>query len=87
MTTRALVRQIFRRGALIFLVGLLINGFPFFTWGSVDGVLDTTVGQRVVDRLLHWRIMGVHAAHRPRLPLWRRSYTLRTTLKQQLAGV
>src|SRR5919205_701271 len=53
----ALIRQIIRRGALIFLVGLLVNGFPFFTWGRVEGIADPTFAQRVVDRLYHWRIM------------------------------
>src|SRR6202051_2851554 len=38
----AIQRQILRRGALIFLFGFLVNGFPFFTWGSVDGVADPT---------------------------------------------
>ena len=52
-------KQIFRRGALIFLVGFLLNGFPFFTWSNVPGVADPTFLQRVVDRLHHWRIMGV----------------------------
>jgi predicted acyltransferase len=55
----AIRRQILRRGALIFLFGLLLNGFPFFTWGSVDGVADPTFLQRVVDRLYHWRLLGV----------------------------
>ena len=52
-------RQVLRRGALIFLLGFLLNGFPFFTWGAVSGVADPTFMQRVVDRLFHWRIMGV----------------------------
>lgn len=52
-------RQIIRRGALIFLFGFLLNGFPFFTWGSVHGISDPTFFQRVVDRLYQWRIMGV----------------------------
>jgi predicted acyltransferase len=52
-------KQILRRGALIFLVGLLLNGFPFFTWGSVAGVADPSFLERIVDRLYHWRIMGV----------------------------
>ena len=51
--------QILRRGALIFLLGFLLNGFPFFTWGDVSGVADPSFLQRVVDRLYHWRIMGV----------------------------
>ena len=55
----ALRRQIIRRGLLIFLIGFLVNGFPFFTWGQVTGVADPTFLQRVVDRLYHWRIMGV----------------------------
>ncbi|MDB4877149.1 MAG: hypothetical protein JWM41_3595 [Gemmatimonadetes bacterium] len=52
-------RQIIKRGLLIFLFGFLVNGFPFFTWGNVAGVADPTFVQRVVDRLYHWRIMGV----------------------------
>lgn len=55
----AIRRQIIRRGALIFLLGFLVNGFPYFTWGDVAGVADPTFIQRVIDRLLHWRIMGV----------------------------
>src|SRR5215217_4264443 len=55
----AIRRQIIRRGLLIFLLGFLVNGFPFFTWGDVPGVSDPTFLQRVVDRLYHWRIMGV----------------------------
>jgi predicted acyltransferase len=55
----AIRAQIIRRGALIFLFGLLINGFPYFTWGDVAGVADPSLGQRMVDRLLHWRILGV----------------------------
>jgi predicted acyltransferase len=55
----AIRRQIIRRGLLIFLFGFLLNGFPFFTWGTVDGIADPTFVQRVADRLYHWRIMGV----------------------------
>lgn len=55
----AIRRQIIRRGLLIFLLGFLVNGFPFFTWGEVAGIADPTFIQRVVDRLYHWRIMGV----------------------------
>src|SRR5256885_3218207 len=55
----AIRRQILRRGALIFLFGFLINGFPFFSWGAVPGHPDPTILDRLVDRLLNWRIMGV----------------------------
>ena len=55
----AIRRQILRRGALIFLFGFLINGFPFFTWGSVTGIGDPSFLDRIVDRLHHWRFLGV----------------------------
>jgi predicted acyltransferase len=55
----AIRRQILRRGALIFLFGLLINGFPFFTWGTVQGNSDPSLLDRILDRPEHWRIMGV----------------------------
>jgi len=79
----ALVRQIIRRGAMIFLIGLLINGFPFFTWGSVSGVADPTFLQRVGDRLLHWRIMGV-LQRIGVVYLCAALLTFKTTLKQQI---
>ena len=54
---RAILQQILRRGALIFLFGFLLSGFPFFTWGSaLDGA---SFAERVVDRIEHWRVMGV----------------------------
>lgn len=56
---RAIRRQILKRGALIFLFGFLINGFPYFTWGSIPNNPDPTMLDRIVDRLEHWRIMGV----------------------------
>jgi predicted acyltransferase len=55
----AIRRQIFRRAGLIFLFGLLINGFPFFTWGDVPGNAEPTFIDRIIDRLQDWRIMGV----------------------------
>ena len=55
----ALRRQIIRRAGLIFLFGLAVNGFPFFTWGVVAGNPDPSFLDRIVDRLEHWRIMGV----------------------------
>ena len=56
---RAIRRQILKRGALIFLFGFLLSGFPFFTWGAVAGNPDPSFLDRIVDRLEHWRIMGV----------------------------
>lgn len=81
---RAIRAQIIRRGALIFLFGLLINGFPYFTWTNVQGIADPTLLQRMGDRLLHWRIMGV--LQRIGIAyLIAGLLTQRTTLKQQVA--
>jgi predicted acyltransferase len=81
---RAIRAQVIRRGALIFLFGFLINGFPYFTWTDVPGITDPTLLQRMGDRLLHWRIMGVlqriGVAY-----LIAGLLTQRTTLKQQVA--
>jgi predicted acyltransferase len=53
------VRQVLRRGGLIFLFGLLLNAFPFFQWGAVPGVPDPSFGDRVAYRFEHLRVMGV----------------------------
>lgn len=78
---RAILRQVLRRGALIFLFGLLLSGFPFFTWPpALEGV---TFLERVMHRVEHWRIMGV--LQRIGLAyLCGALLTLRTTLRQQL---
>jgi predicted acyltransferase len=79
----AIRAQIIRRGALIFLFGFLVNGFPYFTWGDVPGVADPSLLQRMGDRLLHWRIMGV--LQRIGLAYMLAGLlTLRSTLKQQV---
>ena len=56
---RAIRNQIIRRGALIFLFGCLVNGFPYFAWGTVPNIPDPTFLDRIVERLLTWRITGV----------------------------
>jgi predicted acyltransferase len=58
-TEQDIRRQIIRRGAIIFLLGFLMAGFPFFTWTAVPNNPDPSFLDRVVDRLLNWRIMGV----------------------------
>ena len=61
----ALVRQVLRRGALIFLFGLLLNAFPFYQWGPPaswpwpTSITDPGVLDRIVYRFEHLRIMGV----------------------------
>ena len=58
-TEADITRQIIRRGAIIFLLGFMFNGFPYFTWTDIPGVHDPSILHRVGDRFLHWRIMGV----------------------------
>ena len=55
----AIVRQVLRRGALIFLFGLFLSWFPGFMWGTIESMPDATFGDRVLYRLEHLRIMGV----------------------------
>ena len=55
----AIVRQVLRRGALIFLFGLFLSWFPGFMWGPIASLPDATVSDRVLYRLEHLRIMGV----------------------------
>ena len=55
----AIVRQVLRRGALIFLFGLFLSWFPGFMWGTIESIPNATFGDRVLYRLEHLRIMGV----------------------------
>ena len=81
--TGAIVRQILRRGALIFLFGLLLNWSPFFQWGTIEGIANPTFGDRVLYRLEHLRVMGV--LQRIGLAyILSALLTLRTTLRQQV---
>ncbi|MBV8520092.1 MAG: DUF5009 domain-containing protein [Acidobacteria bacterium] len=50
-------RAILRRGALIFLCGLLLNWFPFYWWGKMPP--GATLGDRIVHRVEHLRYLGV----------------------------
>lgn len=52
-------RAVIKRGAIIFLLGFLMAGFPYFTWTPIAGNPDPSFFERIVDRLHHWRIMGV----------------------------
>ncbi len=55
----AIVRQILRRGVLIFAFGLFLAWFPGFMWGQIASIPNATFMDRVVYRLEHLRIMGV----------------------------
>jgi predicted acyltransferase len=80
---RAIRRQILRRGALIFLFGLLLNWFPFFQWGPIAGNSSPSFFDRVAERLEVLRIMGV--LQRIGLAYMAAALlTLRTSIKQQV---
>ena len=82
----AIVRQVLRRGALIFLFGSLLAAFPFFTWTPIDGNPDPSFLDRVLHRAEHLRFLGV--LQRIALAyLCGALLTLRTTWKQQVAIV
>jgi predicted acyltransferase len=55
----AIVRQVLKRGALIFLFGVFLSWFPGFMWGTIESIPNATFGDRVLYRLEHLRIMGV----------------------------
>ena len=80
---RSIRNQIIRRGCLIFVFGLLVNGFPYFIWNDIAGIPDPTFLQRILARLLNWRITGV--LQRIALAyLAAGLLTQRTTLRQQV---
>lgn len=81
---RAILKQILRRGSLIFLFGLALAAFPYFTWTDIPGNLAPSFLDRIVYRVEHLRILGV--LQRIGLAyLCGALLTLRTNWKQQLA--
>jgi predicted acyltransferase len=81
---RAIVRQILKRGVLIFLFGLLLAWFPFYQYQPIDGLPAATIGDRMIFRVEHLRILGV--LQRIGLAyLCGALITLRTSLKTQMA--
>lgn len=57
--TSYLVRRVIRRGMIIIGLGLLLNSFPFYMWGTIDGLPDPTFAQRIAERFAHLRFPGV----------------------------
>ena len=55
----AVRRQIFRRGALLFAIGLLLNWFPFYHYGAVPSHVGIGFIDHVIARLLELRFLGV----------------------------
>jgi predicted acyltransferase len=80
---RALVKQILRRGIIIYLLGFAMAMFPFYQWGTIDSLPNATAWQRIIFRIEHVRILGVL----PRIGIvyiCAGLLTLKTTLKQQI---
>ncbi len=79
----ALVKQILRRGIIIYLLGFAMAMFPFYQWGTIDSLPNATAWDRVIFRIEHVRILGVL----PRIAIvyiCAGLLTLKTTLKTQV---
>jgi predicted acyltransferase len=79
----ALVKQILRRGGLIFLLGFLMSLFPFYQWGTIEGMANPSILDRIVYRWEHVRILGV-LQRIGLVYIAAALLSLKTTFKQQL---
>lgn len=85
----AIIKQILRRGIIIYLLGFAMAMFPFYQWGAIPSIPNATAWNRIVFRIEHVRILGVL----PRIAIvyiCAALLTIKTTLKQQIiiiAGV
>jgi predicted acyltransferase len=79
----ALVKQILRRGVIIYLLGFAMALFPFYQWGTIESLPNASAWDRIIFRIEHVRILGVL----PRIGIvyiCAGLLTLKTTLKQQI---
>ncbi|MEA2766086.1 MAG: hypothetical protein QOK07_2490 [Gemmatimonadaceae bacterium] len=82
----AVVKQILRRGLIIYLLGFAMAMFPFYQWGSIETIPNPGAWDRILFRLEHVRILGVL----PRIAIvyvCAALLTLKTTVKQQIVIV
>ena len=82
-TDAMLVKQIVKRGAMIFMLGFLMSWFPFYQWGTIEGIPHPSILERIVYRVDHVRILGV-LQRIGLVYIAAGLLTLRTTLKQQV---
>jgi len=79
----ALIKQILRRGAIIYLLGLAMALFPFFQWGNIQSLPNASAWDRILYRIEHVRLLGVL----PRIAIvyvCAALITLKTNLRQQI---
>ena len=79
----AVVKQILRRGIIIYLLGFAMAMFPFYQWGTIDTIPNAGAWDRILFRIEHVRILGVL----PRIAIvyvCAALLTLKTTVKQQI---
>src|SRR2546423_7715894 len=79
----ALVKQILRRGIIIYLLGFAMAMFPFYQWGPIPSLPNATGWDRIVYRIEHIRLLGVL----PRIAIvyvCAGLLTLKTNLRQQV---
>jgi predicted acyltransferase len=79
----AIVKQILRRGIIIYLLGFAMAMFPFYQWGSIEAIPNATAWDRIIYRIEHVRLLGVL----PRIAIvyiCAGLLTLKTTLRQQV---
>ena len=79
----ALVKQILRRGIIIYLLGFAMAMFPFYQWGAIQTLPNATAWDRIVYRIEHVRLLGVL----PRIAIvyvCAGLLTLKTNLRQQI---
>jgi predicted acyltransferase len=82
-TDSAIVKQILRRGIIIYLLGFAMAMFPFYQWGTIDAIPNATAWDRILFRIEHVRILGVL----PRIAIvyvCAALLTLKTTVRQQI---
>ena len=79
----AIVKQILRRGLIIYLLGFAMAMFPFYQWGAITAIPNATPWDRILFRIEHVRLLGVL----PRIAIvyvFAALLTLRTTVRQQI---
>ena len=86
LTGSDLTPKILRRGLIIIALGLLLNAFPFYMWGTIDGVSDPTLAQRIAERFSNLRFPGV-LQRIGVVYLITGLLAVRTTLRQQLGVI